>query len=727
MLRKVRERLRNLRTRGTQAAAGGSTGSTPSPRAPQRMWTFGSLGRRRDHADFGARGSAGSSGLRSATAHPSSGGISPVDALGAIRTRKRARKTRTQADIAPVIPTPRAEGSDEEAVSSVPSTHISNDDFLNDAVPVEITRRTGADRVVGRVDASNDAVVEIDLPEPPRAPVPARPSSPGTSFPAPPPSSAANSSAPPSFGTASVSSRRRSMLWKAAPDGALAHAREACVARTHIARVDAAHALASSARQHVAEATRAADELECAVTAVREAACALPSTRMARFENLLFATDPQFGGGHHDDSNDVSIRDLNWKERIWDVEAMLAEQRVNAAVGAVETLLKDEEYASCKDHIVCSVESLVDEIAHLLVSACPYESAEAASKCAGHLVRLGKSETACTIVLRTAEHLLALKLSRLQTAGADLARHIQLILQLSYAHLADTFKAVDKIDVGDTRRAELFTAWATAQTDHVYRAFIRPPISHARGLDTGALLQIASAVLGRSANDPDRVRDARQAAGTARALFRARLMSNLRAHLADIMRDVRLSLQRSAARAEHDAAHVRARAPGPPREMQALAQEIRVTVEALLPVLRELPSLDEGALDNTVAQALLSYAQRLWDAVRTDGGNEREPLQRALEFLDKNAGDVLKRHRMSAPCWRAAAELLASGDLQRIAQMADEEDAGEERRKDVGVTRLGNSDIKFMPTELDDAELREKARLMLAQQRRVLLSGVAVG
>lgn len=753
MLRKVRERLRNLRTRGGgEARGGGSSGggvggtartASSSPRAPQRMWTFGSLGRRRDQRDTEAAlelalGIGEEDHAAVGRSVYASGSISP-DA----RTRKRARRFR------PLSPAPLAHRAmsahartnaaggmrgkatetrsaddahiDEEAVSSVPSTHISNDDFLNDAVPVEITRRPAADRRVGMREADvadPPAIVDVDTAS--VEPVPA--ASPRIAQDrAQSPIAHSVASAPPSFGTVSASSRRRSALWKPMPGGALAFVREVCHGNTGPSRVAAAHALAITARAHVSNAAHAVTSVERALEAVREAATQLPSARMARFEALLFASDPQFDAPQVD----RSFRDLHWKERVCDIEALLAEQRVDAAVSGVEALLADDDYATCESHVSQSVARLSDAIATRLVDACPYETPAAAASCATLLSRLERPDAACAVVLRTAAHILALRLARLPSAvdtrACDIARRVQLALQVGRTQVIDALRAVEAVPLSSARRAALFAAWAAAQTDIIYRSHVRAVI---RSPDRAALLQVAAAARMRIDAKKD------ESAAEATAVFSARVLTNARTHIRQLSRDATLQLLRAATRATRDATHVRSRAASPPRELLALSREVRATLDSLAPIMKELPSLDVHALDIGVARALVAYADRLITAVEADGEAEKREgaLRTALQCLGANASEALRASRARAPNAQDVVAALSTAHFVQLRHLAvslrdnlDDDDAIVE--EDVHVRASDAASVSFSFDDalpyVADADIRENARQLLAQHRRV--------
>ncbi len=597
----------------------------------------------------------------------------------------------------PVSPLPDSDGA-----PSV-STHVSNDDFLNDdAIPI-----------TQNPEASSGAVPRISNEDDGAPPRPDSPPQQGSSSVAAP-GAAAVLSAPLSFGTVSASSKRRNSMWKAEPDNALAAIREACMGATNNVRVDAARKVVAAARQRVNELEGAMASLKESVEAVRSSAQSLPSTRMPRYEHLMFASDPEFGGAAHHHSasaqdgtggagdEDRSFRDLIWSERIWDVEAMLAEHRLDAAVTAVESLLADDGYDSCSQTVSGKVNKLADLIGHQLVARCPCSSAEDARAFAALLVRLDKADTACTVVLQTAEELLHSKLVWVQpNANNDLARYVQTVLQWTSAHFDDTHAAVENIPLSDAARAERFVSWTTAQTDRVYRGFVRSSVSLARGLNGGAFLQIASAIHSNGVG------------GAASALFRARLLSNLRAHLWDVARDVADAMTRCAIVEKMD------NETWPPRAAQTLVRDADSAMGALAPVLRSLPALDEGEVDEVMANALMTYATRLY-------ANDDAQVGKTLAYVGKNVGESVKRHGMNAPRTGRWAGLLTTASKEKIMQQVQtQRDNGErkktiERRASVGVTRLNLDDFTqeaVNTTEADEAELKEKARQMLAQHR----------
>ena len=270
---------------------------------------------------------------------------------------------------------------------------------------------------------------------------------------------------------------------------------------------------------------------------------------------------------------------------------------------------------------------------------------------------------------------------------------------------------MESIPLSPAARAERFVAWTTAQTDRVYRGFVRSSVSLARGLDGGAFLQIASAIHSNGVG------------GAASALFRARLLSNLRAHLWDVARDVADAMTRYAV------VEKLGNETWPPRAAQTLVRDADSAMGALAPVLRSLPALDEGEVDEVLANALVTYAARLYS------GNDTQ-VARTLAYVGKNVGESVKRHGMNAARTASSASLLLSADKQRIVQQAGiQRENGErkkkiERRASVGVTRLATEDVMqdvVKTTDADEAELKEKARQMLAQHRWAAAATVAVG
>lgn len=750
MLRNFRDKLRALRHRG----AGDSPARTPSniPRRPQRLRTPGRF--RRGQLESGSPGGAASGTADAARASP-----------GPPRMPRPAFSPRTPVAVAADNSEPPSDGT--EAVSSIPSTNISNDGFLDDEVPVEVTRRPAADRAreglraALRQESVPAAATLVASPDPSRRlslEPGVEPRSGGTTAngtPAPPAPSPAGTPAaqPHSFGSASAPSRRRSALWAAArPNSAVAAAREACTAPSPVARVAAAGILADAAHAHAAEIDPALTALRAAVGSVRAEAAALPTARAPRFERLLFASDPRFGSGGPPSTAapsartgepDVSFRDLGWCERIWDIEALLAEHRLDAAVAGVEELRSDDEFSSATPATQSHLDDLCGQLADRLV-ALPVESADAAAACAQHLSRLGRPETGARVVLRTAERLLQSKLTRLAlSAKLDLPRHVHLVLRLALAQLCAAHAALSELPLPAAAKAGTFVGWATSQTDAMYRQFVRSKLTFARGLDGGALLRIAAAIQGAAAVSPAALRrtaslggaplpsaDPKDPARAPAAVFRARLLAAARAHLASVARDLRASLLRAASSARADAAHVRARERGPPRMAAALARDVDAAAAALSPVLREVPALDDGAVDGAIAHALLVYTAGLCRAVRNDartaGSEHGQPpaVREATGFLAKAVSDAIRKHALPAPAARRAAALIVHGGsddaVLAVVEQAKKAAAGQ---ADPAHGRLSEGDAAVAAEAVEnaagEADVREQARQMLAQQRRV--------
>lgn len=773
MLRKVRERLRTLRTRaGSQAnnaSANAASSLAPSATVPQRMWTFGRRRERDPESISGAtsRMDSASSPLRTSSPNRSARiadklklARRPRALVSPAEVEQAAAMTNAKAPRQRMLPPPPA----TQGFSIRKTSEISIPSFLNDSVPVEPIpsdeRNPSNDqndlvpdvlgdnyRLKRASDADNDFINAKDEKKNKKS---IRPSSPTAVQPQLQRALSANVgpnapislldglSAPLSYGATATESRR-STVWKAEPDHSHKLARDASMAVTHEERVDAAHALTAAAEKQATNLELAVGALKSSVDIVREEARLLPSTRMPRYERLMFTTagaggsmngnsigntmNDEIDASHHEHEEKArSLRDLGWSEKVWDIESMLAERRLDAAVTAIESLLSADHDHSFEHNqpIPTHVAGLVDEISGLLVARSPFDCAEKAKEHAQLLVRLGKADLGCTVIERTAEDLFHAKLSRLQPAsGIDLARYVHTVLQLTCASLEETHTALASIPLDDVARAERIVAWSTSQTDKVYRAFIRSCISHARGLDGGALLQIVSAIHARAATETSGEDAYPPFSGAAAALFRARLLSNLRAHLRDIAHDTREALGRFTLG--------EVSASWPPREAQTLVRSVDAVASALAPVLRELPALDEGEFDAVFTYVIITYAA----GSAPDDNNENRNRNDAqiLAFLGKNINVAMKKNGMCAPRTLKAAEWLVSGNKDRVAQeviriAANSEANGlmhEDARGSVGVTKLmvasNNGEDHVLEDTLsplaNETVLREKARQML--------------
>lgn len=476
----------------------------------------------------------------------------------------------------------------DDSFSSLPSTHASRDPFLNDDLPIEISQldRPYGGRMRHNMQGHNDrnagvgGFTAFDRNAKQSRSNQAHASNPSHRMfavdglsPAPPvPSSLASS----------ITSRKRSTVWKRRydPDAEFQsrHEREIlkAVALSETAvkegTVDAAQQLALIVDEQVSELDTVLADVDRQVKATRDTAQRLPSPTDIRFQQMLTpsvdindqmtsavpnspaapmsATVTTVGNDQDnkvsssivpvssqvtrknvtrvEDDMERTLLELGWKERVWDVDALIIEKQFEQAVNSVEALDGDGIAHQSSEVIELFQETirvLVDELS----ACCARGRVENASSVAALLGKLGMADHARGLILRVAETELQAELGYIYCNSQDVTprtatamvsktimvlRHARMVFCDIEAHSMEVKlnwkfipqqkdERLTKKRSSNKNSSSMFLAWAVVQCDRVFAEFIAPVIERIRKIDPVTILVNEQAVLGGSGADLD--------------------------------------------------------------------------------------------------------------------------------------------------------------------------------------------------------------------------------
>lgn len=555
--------------------------------------------------------------------------------------RSRRPATPPQDRPTPAIPPPATSQRNDDSFSSLPSTHASRDPFLNDDVPVEISRiQPREDRP--RVAQETGFGLRLGHPE-----------------------------SPPVSGSSASTSRKRSSLWKRAYDPeAVQSSHERDILRavqlsevcTKEKSVSAAEKLVELVDTQVRDMSNVLTAVSRQVESAKQIANSLPSSRDARFQSLLY-TPPE------DDGKSEAERvflELHWTERVWDLEALLAEKRYNECVLSVEKLEADG-MASGSPRTVAKFSTLRAALVEEMSAMCASD-APAATVFAPLLAKLGVADQARQVVLEGAQQELEHELNQLSSGAFDFApRLANMLLDKTLAVFRKAHNSYSSISAKESNSSS-FVAWIVEQSDFVYTEFISPVLTRARKNDPVTILATIEATRHRKyfLEEP-----LRQDEKSLVALLETRMTTHLRNELDGPVRDAEKQLIERAK--TYASAIPRNWRDGPYQSGKAICDEFNVLSRGLEGALMELGTEADMLTGNLLIRPALIYCTTLLEM-----GTKAVREQRELTLSDVQEGvfetftiigkTILRLHQRFAkiPMLERVAAVLMSPNLGEV-------------------------------------------------------------
>lgn len=560
----------------------------------------------------------------------------------------------------------------EDSFSSLPSTHASRDPFLNDDVPIELSRleeREDRPRVnPGRRDGDDtfnrNSAGQFE--------------SPGRSN---------TDQSPPASMSSTSTSRKRSSLWKRTYDPenefqsshehqilkAISLSESAVKERS----VSAAQQLSRIVNQQIFELDAVISDVEKRVEYARQVSANLPLTRDGQFETLLYTSNyaaSQELMSRRAEAERVFL-ELQWTERVWDTEAMLAEKRFEDCVTNIERLRDDGITTSASPRTQIKYQNAVQQLATEMTASCTEGGSEAAGIFAPLLARIGKADHARQVVLNSAEAELMSELHTLTAPGNDLTpRTVGVMLNKALEIFKQTYEVYLRISPGGPQNSSFFLAWVVEQSDNVYSKFVSPALATMRKAEPVAILAAIEAARHRKANpDINGQRDGESLA----ALLETRMTTHIRKELDCLIRDAERQLVERAR--VYASALPRNWREGPYQSGRAICDELNVLAKGLEGALMNLGTDTDILTGNLLVRLALEYSTSLL-GVATKAVSENETLttttvqEGVLETFSLIGKTILRLHQKYAkiPSLERVATVLTSQDLGEIRMLQGE-------------------------------------------------------
>lgn len=568
----------------------------------------------------------------------------------------------------------------DDSFSSLPSTHASRDPFLNDDVPVDIARVEGReDRP--RKDAPRRGENDADPSAFPRNAAAA-----GLL-----PFDAARfeGNSPPASLSSSSTFRKRSSLWKRTydPDNEFQSAHERQILKAVALSESAVKERSVTSAQQLARiAYLQVSELDAAVVAVtdkvekaRAVASDLPSSRDTRFEPLLYSA-----GSTAAPSDVLSgkaeaervFRELQWTERVWDVEAMAAEKRYEDCVAAIEKLEEDDIMTSASSKTQEKYKSIKQELVAEMSACCTERGGETASTFAPLLARIGMADHARNVVLSAAETELFSELHTLTAHGPEVApRTVNAILDKTLSVFKTTYAIYAKISSTSSQCSSFFVAWVVEQSDLVYKKFVSPFLGKTRKADPVTILEIIEAARHRKVQQHNKLSE--QNGDSLVALLETRITTHIRADLDGPIRDAQRQLVERARM--YASAIPRNWREGPYQSGKAICDELNILSKGLEGALMNL-----GAETDILAGSLLARLALEYSTTLLEMGNKVLPEDETLSSSSMQEGvfetfsmigrTMLRLHQKypRIPSLERVSSVLTSPDVREVRMLLAE-------------------------------------------------------
>ena len=565
----------------------------------------------------------------------------------------------------------------DDSFSSLPSTHASRDPFLNDDFPIDITQgeqredrprpppghREGEDGFLRNANATLDSVAR----------------------------STSDHSPPASFSSSSTL-RRRSSLWKRTydPDNDFQSPHERNIlkaislseAAVKERSVPAAQQLASIVSQQISELDTVLADVEKSVEKARMVSADLPLTRDPQFEPLLYSST-------YAASQEMSTRkaeaervflELQWTERVWDIEALLAEKRFEDCVASIEKLKEDGITTSASPRTYTKFQSMVQQLASEMTSCGTDGGGETAGVFAPWLARIGKADHARQVVLNSAEVELASELGALTAPGNEVTpRTVNLMLNRTLQIFKQTYSVYSRISSSGSQNSSFFVAWVVEQSDNLYSKFISPILLRMRNADPMTILATIEAARHRKLKLDS---STRKNGESLVALLETRITTHIRKELDGPIRDAERQLIERAR--VYASAIPQNWQEGPYQSGRAICDELNVLARGLEGALMNLGTSTDILTGNLLVRLALEYTTTLLRvatrAVSENSSLTTSTVQEGVFETFSLIGKTMQRlhHKYGKiPSLEQVAAALSSQDLREIKLLQAEFSTGQ--------------------------------------------------
>lgn len=545
----------------------------------------------------------------------------------------RRRSKEEQAPFKPP-PQPVPPKRNDDSFSSIPSTHASKDPFLNDDVPVDISRSENTDRPRKEDDSVK--------------------------------SNAEAASPPASFSSASTV-RKKSSLWKRSYDPEAdfqsAHERDIlkAVSLSEAAvkndDVRCAQQLAHIVNTQVDEFAGAVQQVHRSVEQAREFAGTLPVGRDSRFTGLLDIK------GEADGAREVdrSLRDMSCTEQLWDLEACLVEKRYEDCVSAIHKLacVSDEMSARTQGRFKQLRDELIGELGSLCATM-PH----AAETYAPLLKSLDAGENARCTVLEDMQRELFGELRHAATHSHDAAALcLNVMLNTAvglFSRANDMYMALSF--AGDHNSCG-FLLWMVEQLDRVYEEFVRPVLHKVCKADAITILKVIEAVQERREPWDQAMRGGE---ASVVCVFQTRVKALMRGDIEGAVREAERQLVE---RAKMLASAIpRSWREGPYESGRAMCDELSMVKKGLEGVVK-VEGEREGAVGRLVVRPAVTYCATLVEMCGKsvkEGEMRMQEVQEGLMATVAVVGRALQRMGRGSATAESAARALLSRDVGAV-------------------------------------------------------------
>lgn len=554
-------------------------------------------------------------------------------------------------------PAEQSQNRNDDSFSSLPSTHASRDPFLNDDVPVDISRLdTKEDRPYPLGYRTSDSF---------NRPIDSRPR---------------GEDSPRSIHS-NTTSRKRSSLWKRKYDPhnefQAPHEREIlkaialseASAKEH--NVHAAQQLTAIVDDQVSELDDVLADVDKQVECARIVAEKLPSVRDPRFEPYLRIK----GAGDEDevsivkDEAEQSTEEMVWTERVWDVEELVAEKQFEDAVAGIEKLQKDDIESLTSPRIFAKFQSLTLQLVSEMSSCCTRGGADAAAVFAPLLGRLGMADHARQVVLDSAQSELAVELRYIVADRQDVTpRCVNVILDKTLSIFRYTYDVYMKITSLQSTNASSFVAWIVEQSDKVFAEFVSPALGRMKKADPVTILATVEAIRHRRLyKQSPVVKDEKSLV----SLLETRMATHIRKELDGPIRDAERQLMERARM--YASAVPRNWKDGPYQSGKAVCDELNVLSRGLEGSLMNLGAEADVLTGNLLVRPALMYCTTLLEmgvkAVSEDDSLNQFEMQQGVFATFVIVGKTLSRlhHKFTTiPMLERVGNVLTSANLGEV-------------------------------------------------------------
>lgn len=608
------------------------------------------------------------------------------------RRRSKEEQTTFQAP-----PQPAPPKRNDDSFSSIPSTHASKDPFLNDDVPVDISRSENTDR-----PRKEDDSVKSN----------AEPGSP-----------------PASFSSASTV-RKRSSLWKRSYDPEAdfqsVHERDIlkAVSLSEAAvkndDVRCAQQLAHIVNAQVDEFTSAVQQVQTDGAQAREFARTLPVARDSRFRGLL---DVKMDGDSVREA-DRSLRDMRCTEQLWDLEACMVEKRYEDCVSAVHKLggMSDKMSARAEGRFKQLRDELIGELGSLCATM-PH----AAETYAPLLKSLEAGEEGRCRVLEDMKRELFAELRHAATHSHDAAAlYLNMMLNKTVGLFRRANEMYMALSFAGDHNSRGFLLWMVEQSDRVYEEFVRPVLSKVCKADAITILKVIEAAQERREPTDQPMRGGE---ASVVSVFQTRVKALMRGDMEGAVREAERQLVE---RAKMLASAIpRSWREGPYESGRAMCDELSVVKKGLEGVVK-VEGEREGVVRRLVVRPAVTYCATLVEmcgkSVKEEAEVSMQEVQEGLLATVAVVGRALQRLGRGSGAAEGAARALLSADVGAVSAVhaqlkrgAGERCGGGRRR---AARRRGGrcaSSSSSAGEGVEDAaggdDEQRRARVFLAQQR----------